>query len=403
MTATHYRTLTVAGSDSGGGAGIQADLKTFSALGCYGMTAITALTAQNTQEVAAIQDIPVDFLGQQIDAVVDDIGVDAVKIGMLHSVKVIKTVAEKLDQHQLKQVVLDPVMVATTGSQLLEDDGVEEIRKTLFPRARVVTPNLKEASLLLGRELKTRQDIEEGAREMGTWGPEGVVLKGGHGSGDESSDFLWRKDHPEGRWLDSPRVNTENTHGTGCTFSSAIAAYLARRYSLEEAVVEAKKYIFQAIVEGSKYQVGQGHGPVHHFWPWWSTSLSEEGTKNSIKFVDALVLRSPQLEKSVDFYRTLGLPLAKEQHDEGPVHFTCDLNRVHFSLYPTREGEDVRDDLVIGFEVEDLEEVVERARQWGSEIKIEPQTVPWGRRAMVLDPDCRKVELNRSTRRQSHG
>ncbi|MEO5660717.1 MAG: bifunctional hydroxymethylpyrimidine kinase/phosphomethylpyrimidine kinase, partial [Polaromonas sp.] len=220
------RVLSIAGSDSGGGAGIQADLKTFAALGCYGMTAITALTAQNTQGVRAIHGVPPQMLRDQIDAVLEDIGAHAVKIGMLHAPEIVQTVAEAIDRHAMKTVVLDPVMVATSGAVLIDNPAVNVLVRELFPRALLVTPNLDEAALLVGRPVGSESDMQAAAQEMLSMGANAVLLKGGHLAGDLVSDLLLTK-NGAAHWMCAPRIATRNTHGTGCTLSSAIAAHLA--------------------------------------------------------------------------------------------------------------------------------------------------------------------------------
>jgi hydroxymethylpyrimidine/phosphomethylpyrimidine kinase len=260
----HYpRVLSIAGSDSGGGAGIQADLKTFSALGCYGMTAITAITAQNTQGVRAIHGIPPDILAAQIDAVVEDIGADAVKIGMLHAPEVVRVVAQAIRRHGLRNVVLDPVMVATSGDRLIAEETVAVLVQELFPLARVITPNLDEAELLLGHRIEGIEALEPAARELLALGAQAVLLKGGHLQGDEVVDLLLQPDQPAVR-LASPRIASRNVHGTGCTLSSAIAAHLALGQTLEEAVRRARAYILAAIAAGADVRTGHGHGPLNH-------------------------------------------------------------------------------------------------------------------------------------------
>ena len=267
---TYLRTLTIAGSDSGGGAGIQADLKTFSALGCYGMTVITALTAQNTQGVRGIYEVAPAFVRAQLDAVVEDIGVDAVKIGMLHDPDIIHVVAGGLRAHGITRVVLDPVMVAQSGDRLIKDEAVEALKTHLIPLATVITPNLPEARALLGRNIQGPEDMEAAARALLDLGPASVLVKGGHLGGDESVDCLFVSDRlaadQEVYWFAAPRIDTPNVHGTGCTLSSAIAAYLARDYALPDAVAAAKEYITGAIRAGSAYKTGHGKGPLHHFY-----------------------------------------------------------------------------------------------------------------------------------------
>ncbi len=257
------RVLTIAGSDSGGGAGIQADLKTFAALGCYGMTAITALTAQNTLGVRAIHGVPPAMLREQIDAVVEDIGLDAVKIGMLHAPEIVQTVADAIDRHVLKKVVLDPVMVATSGAVLIENPAIAALVRELFGRATVVTPNLDEACLLVGRPLNGEDDMQVAAQELLAMGAHAVLLKGGHLAGDVVSDLLVLK-NGEAHWMRAPRIHTANTHGTGCTLSSAIAAQLALGASLLEAVQAARVYVRAALEAGAKVRTGAGSGPLNH-------------------------------------------------------------------------------------------------------------------------------------------
>ncbi len=259
----YTRVLSIAGSDSGGGAGIQADLKTFAALGCYGMTAITALTAQNTLGVSGIHGVPPEMLKAQLSAVLDDIGVDAVKIGMLHAPDIVRTVAWALRHYEVKQVVLDPVMVATSGDRLIAPDTVQVLVDELFPLATVVTPNLDEAALLLGRPIGHADELETAARDLLALGAKAVLLKGGHLPGDEVADLLVSGDGPAQR-LASPRIASRNTHGTGCTLSSAIAAYLALGNPLDQAVAKARSYILQAIAMGANVYTGAGHGPLNH-------------------------------------------------------------------------------------------------------------------------------------------
>ena len=259
----YLRVLSIAGSDSGGGAGIQADLKTFAALGCYGMTAITALTAQNTLGVRAIHGVPPQMLRDQLDAVLEDIGAHAVKIGMLHAPEIVQTVAESIDRHALQKVVLDPVMVATSGAVLIDNPAIMVLVRELFPRALVITPNLDEASLLVGRPLINEGDMEAAAREMLTMGANAVLLKGGHLSGDLVCDLLLTKSG-QAHWMRAPRIHTGNTHGTGCTLSSAIAAYLALGGTLLESVQAARTYVRAALEASSKVRTGAGSGSLNH-------------------------------------------------------------------------------------------------------------------------------------------
>lgn len=256
--------LTIAGSDSSGGAGIQADLKTFAALGVYGASVITALTAQNTQGVTAIHDAPADFIAAQIDAVFSDLDIRAVKIGMLSRVETIEAVTEGLDRHRVKNIVLDPVMVATSGNRLLSPDAVEALRTKLIPRALIVTPNLPEASALTGASLaRNEKEMEIQAREILSLGTRNVLIKGGHGEGSESADLLIGQG--ETVRFSAKRIATTNTHGTGCTLSSAIAAGFAKGFDLITAVQEAKTYVTAAIAGADSLHVGHGHGPLHHF------------------------------------------------------------------------------------------------------------------------------------------
>ena len=259
----YVRVLTIAGSDSGGGAGIQADLKTFAALGCYGMTAITALTAQNTVGVQAIHAVPPEFLRAQLQSVLGDIGADAIKIGMLHTPEVVRTVAWAIDHYGLQRVVLDPVMVATSGDRLIAEETVEVLVRELFPRAAVVTPNLDEAALLIGHPIEGPHALEDAGRSLLAMGARAALVKGGHLAGDEVVDWLVQPQAPSLR-LASPRIASRNVHGTGCTLSSAIAAHLAQGLPLTAAVQRARDYIVRAIAEGAAVQMGQGHGPLNH-------------------------------------------------------------------------------------------------------------------------------------------
>ena len=259
----YARVLTIAGSDSGGGAGIQADLKTFAALGCYGMSAITALTAQNTVGVQGIHAVPASFLKAQIQSVMDDIGADALKIGMLHEPGIVEVVAWAIDHYKIRQVVLDPVMVATSGDRLIAQETVQVLVRELFPRVSVVTPNLDEAQLLLGQPIANAQALDAAAQGLLAMGAKAVLLKGGHLASDEVVDVLVQAQGPTRR-LASSRIPSRNVHGTGCTLSSAIAAHLALGHGLEDAVVQARTFILSAIEQGAQVQTGQGHGPLNH-------------------------------------------------------------------------------------------------------------------------------------------
>ncbi|HEX8375458.1 MAG TPA: bifunctional hydroxymethylpyrimidine kinase/phosphomethylpyrimidine kinase [Geminicoccaceae bacterium] len=262
--------LTIAGSDSSGGAGIQADLKTFAALRVYGASVITALTAQNTQGVQAIHDVPADFIAAQIDSVFSDLAVTAVKIGMLSQVGVIEAVAEALRRHATGiPIVLEPVMVATSGDRLITDEAVEALRRHLLPLADLVTPNLPEIATLIGEAAATTENaaVAQGRRLLAL-GARAVLVKGGHAEGTESVDHLICADGTLRRFA-AQRIATRNSHGTGCTLSSAIAAGLARGQALSEAVGSAKRYVTAAIAAADTVAVGKGHGPVHHFHALW--------------------------------------------------------------------------------------------------------------------------------------
>ncbi len=264
--------LTIAGSDCSGGAGIQADLKTFAALGVYGTSAITAVTAQSTTGVTAVHEVPPETVAAQIEAVVTDIRPDAVKTGMLSSAAIIEVVAAKVKEHDLPHLVVDPVMVSKSGARLLREDAVQALRDLLLPLAEVATPNIPEAEALVGRSLATDDDIRRAAREIAAMGPRNVVMKGGHRTdvrpsgrdGDAAVDLLF--DGREFHAFSAPRIDTTSTHGTGCTFASAIAAFLALGDPVPEAVGRAKDYLTEALRRA--YPIGAGHGPVHHFWRW---------------------------------------------------------------------------------------------------------------------------------------
>jgi len=256
--------LTIAGSDSSGGAGIQADLKAFSACGVYGASVITALTAQNTQGVTGIHPVPAAFVTAQIDAVFSDLDVKAVKVGMVSQRDVIEAIVAGLARWSPRHVVVDPVMVATSGDRLLVPEAIDALRSLLIPRATIITPNLPEAAALLDEAVAvTEADIVAQGSRLLALGCAAVLIKGGHGDGAHSTDYLCR--HQGVVTLTAPRIATRNTHGTGCTLSSAIAAGLARGEALEDAVRGAKAYISAAIAAADRLQVGHGHGPVHHF------------------------------------------------------------------------------------------------------------------------------------------
>ncbi|GEN35555.1 MULTISPECIES: bifunctional hydroxymethylpyrimidine kinase/phosphomethylpyrimidine kinase [Aneurinibacillus] len=256
------KALTVAGSDSGGGAGIQADLKTFQELGVYGMSVLTALTAQNTTGVYGVHPVPPEFVAQQMDAVLSDLGTNAVKTGMLFDSAIIETVARKLKEYGVPNYVLDPVMVAKGGAPLLLQEAVDAMKEHLLPLAMVVTPNLPEAELLTGMEkIETHEQMREAARILHEWGAQNVVIKGGHSTGDFATDLLY--DGREFVELSAARFHTEHTHGTGCTFAAAITAGLASGKTVREAVEQAKQFITAAI--SHPLGIGHGHGPTNHW------------------------------------------------------------------------------------------------------------------------------------------
>ena len=254
--------LTIAGSDSGGGAGIQADLKTFAALGVYGTSAITAVTAQNTVGVTAVSRLAADFVTAQVEAVASDIQLHATKTGMLGTAAIVEAVAAAIQELDLPNVVVDPVMVAKSGDRLIDEDGVRALCAELLPRALVVTPNIPEAEILSGRRIRNADEAQAAARAIHEFGPRAVIVKGGHAAGDAIIDLLFDGDS----FVEFParRIHTRNTHGTGCTFASAIAAYLALGAALQDAVAHAQAYVAGAIRHG--LDVGRGHGPLDHFW-----------------------------------------------------------------------------------------------------------------------------------------
>jgi hydroxymethylpyrimidine/phosphomethylpyrimidine kinase len=256
--------LTIAGSDSSGGAGIQADLKTFAALGVYGASVITAVTAQNTKGVTAVHPIPADFVTAQLEAVFSDLDIGAVKIGMLADAAIIQAIAVALKRVAPKAVVLDPVMMATSGDRLLASDAIDALKTKLIPLAKIVTPNLPEAASLLNEEIaSSAAAIEAQGRRLLALGSSAVLMKGGHGKGPESTDILITANSVKA--LSAPRIVTENTHGTGCSLSSAIAAGLAKGEDLTTAVRNAKAFVSAAIAAADRFSIGHGHGPIHHF------------------------------------------------------------------------------------------------------------------------------------------
>ena len=259
-----FKALTIAGSDSGAGAGIQADLKTFAALGVYGTSVITAITAQNTRGLTRIFDLDADLVAAQIDAVMQDIGADAVKTGMLSNSAIIEIVAEKIREYRLANLVVDPVMVAKSGDLLLRAEAIDALKSRLIPLAAVVTPNLPEAEQLTGIHGARMEDLKESARRIIAMGARGVVIKGGHRKGPATDLFY---DGKKFRSFSAPRIPTKNTHGTGCTFSAAIAANLAIGERLEQAIAHTKIYMTRAIRKS--FAIGAGHSPVHHFYDFW--------------------------------------------------------------------------------------------------------------------------------------
>ena len=284
-TKSYARALTIAGSDPSGGAGLQADLKTFSALGVFGTTAIVAVVDENTQGVYGVHPIPDDFVAGQIRSVLDDIGTDAIKIGMLHSAPLIRTVLATLRSYpDVRNIVLDPVMVATSGDPLLQPEAIGTLRDELIPYCRVITPNLPEAAMLLGHEISRPEDMPDAARDLSALYPGekvSVMLKAGHfgleaeagerelKAGDTLTDVFYNAESGRVSQLSSPLIDTRNTHGTGCTLSSAIAAHLALGYGLDEAVAKGKNYLAEALTAGAPYAIGRGHGPVNHFYALW--------------------------------------------------------------------------------------------------------------------------------------
>uniref|UniRef100_UPI004027A1EA bifunctional hydroxymethylpyrimidine kinase/phosphomethylpyrimidine kinase n=1 Tax=Mitsuokella multacida TaxID=52226 RepID=UPI004027A1EA len=257
------KVLTIAGSDSSGGAGVQADLKTMLANGVYGMSAITALTAQNTQGVRMVQEATPEFLAAELDAVFEDIRPDAVKVGMVASPALIHVIADKLKAYKAEHVVVDPVMVATSGAKLLVDEAIEVLVQELFPLAEVITPNIPELSVLTGAEIADEAAFEQAAKKLAAETEVNVLAKGGHFA-DDASDLLVLADGEEEKWYRGTRVENPNTHGTGCTLSSAIAANLAKGFDLAESIGRAKSYLFGALL--AKMDLGKGSGPVDHGW-----------------------------------------------------------------------------------------------------------------------------------------
>lgn len=269
MNKQYYRAMTIAGSDSGGGAGIQADLKTFSALGCYGSSVITALTAQNTQGVVSVHDVKGSFIKQQFLAVMDDIGTDVIKLGMLHRSGVIEVITQCLRDYPSLPIVIDPVMVATSGDVLLEPEALALLIDELLPLATLITPNVLEAELILKCEIPDHDTAQKAAENLAHQFRCNVLIKGGHLSGRKITDIFYDIDDDKFHFDHRERINTVNTHGTGCTLSSAYAAHLALGHSAVEAFKLSSEYIHQAVSYGRLYKIGHGHGPVHHFHRYW--------------------------------------------------------------------------------------------------------------------------------------
>ncbi|MCF0253214.1 MAG: bifunctional hydroxymethylpyrimidine kinase/phosphomethylpyrimidine kinase [Duodenibacillus sp.] len=271
MTESIANALTIAGVDPSGGAGVLADVKAMSACGVYATAVVTALTAQNTQGVAGIHPVPPDFVRQQLEVLFDDVRVDAVKVGMLASCDIIRAVADVLGRRHGGPVVVDPVMVATSGDRLLPEASCQVLIRTLLPIATLITPNLQEASCMLGRDIASLESMTAAAHDLRrlAGGRASVYLKGGHLTEGAAADYLLMAGQAEGQWFVTPRVSTKNSHGTGCTLSAAIAARLARGDPMEQAVAAAKSYIANALAHADELSVGRGHGPVHHFTGFW--------------------------------------------------------------------------------------------------------------------------------------
>ena len=262
----YKKVMTIAGSDPSGGAGVQADIKTISACGCYASSAIAALVDENTMGVYGVLPVPVEFVASQIHSILDDVGADAVKIGMLHSAELISTVKLTLDEYpEIQDIVLDPVMVSTSGDPLLEEEAVDTLRDMLIPRSRIITPNIPEAEMLLGQKIYGQDELPDAAIELSRLGAS-VMLKAGHLSDEKLIDIFYNAETKETIFLESKRIDTLNTHGTGCTLSSAIASFLAKGNTLNDSVRLAKEYISKAIESGANYKIGKGYGPVNHFF-----------------------------------------------------------------------------------------------------------------------------------------
>lgn len=269
MSKQYKIVLTIAGSDPSGGAGIQADIKTISACGCYAMSAITAIVDENTFEVKGVYPVPASFVRGQIESVLSDIGADAVKIGMLHSSELILAVKEALAPYNICNIVLDPVMVATAGDDLLKQEAVRTLQHELIPLTRIITPNIPEAEVLSGQKIESKEDMLAVIKSLSCNNRVSVLLKAGHLSDNELTDIFYNAETGEILELKALRIASQNTHGTGCTLSSAVASFLAHGFSLDDSVRKAKEYMNQAILHGAGYEIGKGHGPVHHFFSFW--------------------------------------------------------------------------------------------------------------------------------------
>ena len=262
---TYHKALTIAGSDCSGGAGVQADLKTFSALGVYGMSIITALTAQNTKAVNDVLPTPVEHLRMEFDAIFDDIRPDSIKIGMCVNESIIGVIAERLKKHEAKNIILDPVMISTSGCQLIDDNAIDALCRELMPMCDLLTPNRLEAERIAGIPIRQQSDVAAVADKILEYAP-AVLIKGGHIDDEKMTDYLFFRDSSEPMTFSAHRIDTKNSHGTGCTLSSAIAAYMALGYNLTDSVNFAKKYLTNALMCGSDIDIGHGHGPLNHFW-----------------------------------------------------------------------------------------------------------------------------------------
>jgi len=274
-----YKALSIAGSDPSGGAGIQADLKAFSALGVFGTTAVTAVVDENTVGVTGVHPVPIEFVSGQIHSVLSDVGADAIKIGMLHSSELIRAVKDAISEYRISNIVLDPVMVATSGDKLLQDEAIGTLKSELIPFVRLITPNIPEAEILSGQKIDGQADLPDLAKSLSEQfgGKVSVLLKAGHLEDDELVDVFYNAEEGTFLKLSQKRIQTKNTHGTGCTLSSAVAAFLAKGFGLDEAITQAQAYLHQAIVAGADFPIGKGRGPVHHFWnvPGWGEGAKE--------------------------------------------------------------------------------------------------------------------------------